>query len=58
MPIPSGSPYLARDIGHHQTLEELMGETRENRSKMSASIVVNDDITCIQDLKELLSNSA
>ena len=35
-----------------------MGETRENRSKMSASIVCNDDVSCVQDLKELLSNSA
>ena len=58
MPIPSNSPHLARDIGHSQILEELMGETPENRSKMSTTIVVNNDITCIQDLKEMLSNSA
>ena len=57
IPLPANSPHHSKDIGHSQALEDLMGETEKNRTKMSQVIAVNDDITGIQDLKELLCNS-
>ena len=57
-PIPDNSPLMNHEYGKAETIEDLLGVHDKNKTKTSTSVVTQPDVVSIQNIKEMLSNSA
>jgi len=57
IPLPTGSPLATHEFGANQTLEELMGEPNENRTKQSLAMPSVQSLGSIDDARTMVSNS-